>query len=445
MSRQTPTILIGAVLLLACVAFSPAFVAAPPLSGREGSSTGVAFRGSQRLQGTPEAAATASIGFGGALAVAGIVAVAALAGKARRSASAPATTFVPLSSSVAAPSSQVFVRDSLVACRAQLTEAGAPPVEETDRTIEELEAIAKRTIAGAASAMVFMGSMADCATAYPIFAQQNYKEPREATGKIACANCHLASKIIDARLPHDVLPDTIFKVALEVPAKYEKREQPVADGSKAKMNIGAIAIFPEGWKLAPKDRLPKPIKKEMKGLAWSPYSKEKPNIFVAGPVPGNVYGEKMIIPILAPKVDEKTVFFDKSTVYFGGNRGRGQVYPEGNQSNNNQFFAPASGTVSAITGSKVSITKSTDGSEVVKDCLPGADIVVTVGEAVKDGDPITTNPNVGGFGQQEADIVLQDMNREYAYCAFAISIFLAQLMFVLKKKQFEKVQLAEGF
>ena len=27
------------------------------------------------------------------------------------------------------------------------------------------------------------------------------------------------------------------------------------------MNIGAIAVMPEGWKLAPKDRLPKPLKK----------------------------------------------------------------------------------------------------------------------------------------------------------------------------------------
>ena len=36
------------------------------------------------------------------------------------------------------------------------------------------------------------------------------------------------------------------------------------------------------------------------------------------------------------------------------------------------------------------------------------------------------------------------MNRVYAYCAFAFSCFIAQLSFVLKK-QFEKVQLAEGF
>jgi len=30
--------------------------------------------------------------------------------------------------------------------------------------------------------------------AYPFWAQQNYESPREATGKIVCANCHLAKK-----------------------------------------------------------------------------------------------------------------------------------------------------------------------------------------------------------------------------------------------------------
>merc|ERR1712151_279731 len=58
-------------------------------------------------------------------------------------------------------------------------------------------------------------------------------------------------------MPSEVLPDTIFKATIEIPAKYEKRYQPIADGSKAKMNVGAIAVLPEGWKLAPKNRLPK--------------------------------------------------------------------------------------------------------------------------------------------------------------------------------------------
>jgi len=317
-------------------------------------------------------------------------------------------------------------------------------VEDPDKQEDQMEDFAKRTVGAAASALVLAGSFVDSATAYPIFAQQNYENPREATGKLACANCHLAGKYIDVRMPHEVLPDTIFKATIEIPCKYEKRVQPLASGEKGPLNVGAIAVMPEGWKLAPKDRLPKALKKEMKGLAWAPYSKEKPNIVVAGPVPGSRY-ETMVLPILAPDPNsQKDIYFDKYSFFFGGNRGRGQVYPEGNQSNNNQFFAPATGKVASIDGLKVTIQKE-DGTTAVQECLPGATLVVEVGESVVKGDPITTNPNVGGFGQDDKEMVLQDMNRVYAYCALATSIFFAQLAFVLKKKQFEKVQLAEGF
>jgi apocytochrome f len=37
--------------------------------------------------------------------------------------------------------------------------------------------------------------------AYPIFAQQGYENPREATGRIVCANCHLAKKPVDIEVP----------------------------------------------------------------------------------------------------------------------------------------------------------------------------------------------------------------------------------------------------
>ena len=168
---------------------------------------------------------------------------------------------------------RTYYRDHLVACRAQLNGVDAPTPEETDKHMEGIQAFAKQALAGASAAMLFTSSM-EAAVAYPIFAQQNYANPREYTGKIVCANCHLASKPIEVRIPQAVLPDTIFKMEVEVPAKYAKRRQPLADGSKGPMNIGAIAVMPEGWKLAPKDRLPKPLKKEMKGLAWAPYSKD---------------------------------------------------------------------------------------------------------------------------------------------------------------------------
>lgn len=56
----------------------------------------------------------------------------------------------------------------------------------------------------------------------------------------------------------------------------------------------------------------------------------------------------MVLPVLSPDPNTNDkVIFGKGIFYFGGNRGRGQVYPEGNQSNNNQFFASATGTIKA--------------------------------------------------------------------------------------------------
>merc|ERR1719161_1550290 len=79
--------------------------------------------------------------------------------------------------------------------------------------------------------------------AYPIFAQQNYKNPREANGRIVCANCHLAQKPVEVEVPQAVLPDTVFKTIVHIP--------------------------------------------------------EDKNILVVGPVPGKKY-QDIIFPILAP-------------------------------------------------------------------------------------------------------------------------------------------------
>lgn len=307
-----------------------------------------------------------------------------------------------------------------------------------------------KAAAGAAAAVVVAGSMADSASAYPIFAQQNYKNPEAPTGRIVCANCHLAMKPLIVSQPHTVLPDTIFKINIDVTGRYEKRRQLAPDGSQAELNVGAIAVMPTGWRIAPRDRLPKVIKKEMKGLSWSPYSKEMPNIAVVGPVPGVKY-HAMILPILAPIPDGKEVYFDSYEFNFAGNRGRGQVYPEGNLSNNNVFNAADAGTVQSIVEKAedakirtITIARA-DGTTFAKEVLAGAVVIVKEGQVVAKDQQLTTNPNVGGYGQEIKSVTLQDVNRVYAVQALMGSIFIAQLTFVLKKKQFEKVQLAEGF
>jgi len=252
-------------------------------------------------------------------------------------------------------------------------------------------------------------------------------------------------------MPQFVYPDTVFRVLVDVNADYEYKKQLQADGTRGPMNVGAVVVMPEGFKLTPRDRLPKVLKKQMKGLAWSPYSKERPNIVVAGPVPGSTYNV-MTLPVLSPKVDEKNIYYGRAEFNIGANRGRGQVYPDGHKSNVNLFTSPATGTVTAIEGDtsvrtstrKVTITKE-DGTTLSEEVLPGGTLVVSVGDQVKKDQPISTNPNLGGFGQAEKETVLQDPAREQAAYIVGFTLFLTQLAFVLKKKQFEKVQLAEGF
>jgi len=73
----------------------------------------------------------------------------------------------------------------------------------------------------------------------------------------------------------------------------------------------------------------------------------------------------------------------------------------------------------------------------------GLDLIVKENQVVVQDQALTNNPNVGGFGQTEGEIVLQDPARIYGYVIFCFSIIISQAMLVFKKKQYEKVQLAE--
>jgi apocytochrome f len=84
--------------------------------------------------------------------------------------------------------------------------------------------------------------------------------------------------------------------------------------------------------------------------------------------------------------------------------------------------------------------KTKDGKSLVEKIPPGPELTAKVGDAVKAGDPITNDPNVGGYGQAERDIVLQDPQRIVWLLVALGSAFLCQLLLVLKKKQVEKVQ-----
>lgn len=285
----------------------------------------------------------------------------------------------------------------------------------------------------------------DC-YAFPIYAQQNYENPREATGRIVCANCHLAKGPVDIEVPKTVFPDTVFEAVVKIP--YDTQiKQVLANGKKGGLNVGAVLILPEGFQLAPSDRIPAEIKEKIGNLAFQPYSEDKKNLLVIGPIPGKTYQE-IIFPILSPDPNvNKESNFLKYPIYVGGNRGRGQVYPDGSKSNNNVFNSPANGKITKIVDNKkagfeLNIT-TVEGSSIVEIIPPGATFIVSEGDSVKIDQPLTTNPNVGGFGQADGEIVLQDPARLQGLLVFLFLVVLAQVFLVLKKKQYEKVQLAE--
>ena len=283
--------------------------------------------------------------------------------------------------------------------------------------------------------------------AYPFWAQQNYDSPREATGKIVCANCHLAKKLTQAEVPQSVLPDTVFTASVKIP--YEEGLQEIgADGSDVGLQVGAVVMLPDGFTLAPQDRWTDEMKEETEGVYFSQYSDDQPNILLVGPIPGDQHQE-VVFPLLSPDpATDSKIHFGKYQLHVGGNRGRGQVYPTGEKSNNAVYTAPASGSVAAIedgdNGSSILTINTADGEAVTETIPVGPQLLVNVGDNVEAGAALTNDPNVGGFGQVDAEIVLQNPVRIYGLLAFFAAVALAQIMLVLKKRQIEKVQAAEG-
>jgi apocytochrome f len=282
--------------------------------------------------------------------------------------------------------------------------------------------------------------------AYPVFAQQAYENPREATGRIVCANCHLAQKPTEVEVPQSVLPDTVFEAVVKVPYDINA-QQVLGNGDKGPMNVGALLMLPQGFKLAPEDRIPEEMKEKVEGLYFQPYSAEKDNWLVIGPIPGENHQE-IVFPVLSPDPStNKNIQFGKYSVHAAGNRGRGQVYPTGDKSNNNLFTAPASGVITDIAdgdaGARLVTIAATGGEKITETIPAGPDLLVAKGQQIKSGDALTNNPNVGGFGQHDTEIVLQNPTRIKWLMAFFAAIMISQIMLVLKKKQVEKVQAAE--
>jgi apocytochrome f len=238
----------------------------------------------------------------------------------------------------------------------------------------------------------------------------------------------------------------VFEAVVKLPYDHSA-QQVTGNGEKGPLNIGAVLMLPEGFKIAPEDRIPEEMKEKTQGLYFQSYAEGKDNVVLVGPVSGDQY-EELVFPVLSPNPKaDKNIYFGKYPIHVGGNRGRGQVYPTGEKSNNNVFTAPVAGQVSAINqadnGYTEVVIQPEQGESVTEKILAGPDIIVSVGDTVAAGAPLTNNPNVGGFGQKDVEIVLQDPNRILGLVAFVVGIMLSQILLVLKKKQVERVQAAE--
>nr|YP_010197194.1 apocytochrome f [Crassiphycus crassissimus]UAD84998.1 apocytochrome f [Crassiphycus crassissimus]UAD85201.1 apocytochrome f [Crassiphycus crassissimus] len=282
--------------------------------------------------------------------------------------------------------------------------------------------------------------------AFPVYAQQGYDNPREATGRIVCANCHLAQKPVEIETPKAVLPNSVFEAIVKVPYETNSK-QILGNGLKGPINTGAVIILPEGFKLAPKNLLSEELKEKTKNIYIQPYSTTKDNILLVGPLPGDK-NQEIIFPILSPDPSkDKNIHFLKYPIYIGANRGRGQVYPTGDKSNNNPVVSSQNGKVTNIIsmekgGYKINIEKQ-NGENYTENIPPGLDLTISKGNQVLVNQNLTADPNVGGFGQTETEIVLQSPSRIKGMIVFFFSVTIAQIFFVLKKKQWEKVQAAE--
>nr|YP_010317765.1 cytochrome f [Silvetia siliquosa]UNH90203.1 cytochrome f [Silvetia siliquosa] len=282
--------------------------------------------------------------------------------------------------------------------------------------------------------------------AYPIYAQQSYANPRAANGRLACANCHLAEKPIQIESPKAVLPNKVFEAAVKIPYPQDAK-QILGNGQLSGLNVGAVVILPEGFKLAPNKLISKEIQEKNKGIYISPYSSNQDNILVVGPVSGDLHKE-ITFPILAPDpATNKKVNFLKYPIYVGANRGRGQIYPTGEKSNNNIITSSFEGQITEIQslekGETLITIINSNGQETKQDIPKGLSLIVSKKDNIKLDQPLTKDPNVGGFGQTDTEIVLQDPNRIIGFIIFAFSVLFTQIIFVIKKKQFEKVQAAE--
>merc|ERR1711976_1147608 len=122
-------------------------------------------------------------------------------------------------------------------------------------------------------------------------------------------------------------------------------------GTLSTLNVGGLIALPEGFSLPAKTRLPRSLSRKTKGSFIQPYTKEKTNIMLVGSVESST-NRDLLFPALTPMPDVS--LYQSSEVVSWANRGRGQIYPSGVDSNSRNILVKKSRdgrVVSRVVGS----------------------------------------------------------------------------------------------
>ena len=82
---------------------------------------------------------------------------------------------------------------------------------------------------------------------------------------------------MEIEVPQAIFPEMVFETTVKIPYDPNIR-QVLGNGKLGSLNVGAVLVLPDGFQLAPPDRLTTKIKAQK--LYFQPYSREQKNILV---------------------------------------------------------------------------------------------------------------------------------------------------------------------
>jgi len=205
--------------------------------------------------------------------------------------------------------------------------------------------------------------------------------------------------------PHSIFPDSIFDLVVSIPTDRKGR-QISSGGDTATINVGGVIALPEGFRAV--------------GAADSVLDIDRGSDHVNDIVFGPQTGQLACTVAISCQSERKDLPFSGALID-SGDRGRGQIYPDGSLSNNNSFRSQSTGVTvrqhfaRGGSGTNIALAGSTGGSLIqhlpASSSLPAGPALTTglAPSAITLDAPLTYNPNVGGFGQAESSIVVQSL------------------------------------